>query len=67
LRPGYINKKKKKKDFLILLKYKILRIYLLVPESEIPYFLACAIFINARVGNIHRQIFTDARIGNITG
>jgi hypothetical protein len=31
LRPGYINKKKNK-EFLFLLKYKILRIYLLAPE-----------------------------------
>jgi len=45
LRPGYINKKR---VFFVFFKYKILRIYVLAPESGIP------IFTNARVGNIHR-------------
>ena len=39
----------------------------MAPELGIPYLLGYAIFINARVENIHRQIFTDAKIKNIIG
>ena len=48
--------------------FRFLWVYSLVLESGIlPYFMDCAIFTNARVGNIHRWIFIDARVGNIRG
>jgi len=70
LRSGYINNKKidkkEKKKFLFLLMQNFAN-YLLVLESGIPYFLGCTIFTNAKVENIHRRIFIDARVRNIIG
>ena len=55
----------KEKIIKIVFSIQILLIYLLALESGIPYFLGYVIFTNARVGNIHSQIFTSTRVRNI--